>query len=168
MHFHFTYSIQNYIYLCVGVLLLLQNAFPSVISFGTHDKSVSLVEHGPVYYMPFANEEAEPQRVSDLLKLTKLKSGSGVLADTSHLSANVVPSAFDSTYAGSKGKLMSFSLTISSILLCRGVHLELRWQHVHEGHHAHGHAHRGRGRVLPLHVPASLWAAGGYHLQGLG
>lgn len=80
----------------------MQNAYPSIISFGPHDKSVSLVGHGPVYYMPFANEEVEPQRSNDLLKLTKLKSGSGVL-DTSHLSANVVPSAFDSTYAGSKG-----------------------------------------------------------------
>ena len=63
--------------------------------------------------------------------------------------------------------LTCFLLTISSFLLCRGVHPELRRQHVHEDHHAHGHAHRGRGRVLPLHVPASLRAAGGHHLQGL-
>lgn len=67
----------------------------------------------------------------------------------------------------SREPLVSFILTISSILLCRGVYLELRWQHVHEDHHAHGHAHRGRGCLLPLHVPASLWAAGGYYLQGL-
>lgn len=100
--------------LMCGSTFAFAKCLPIHYFFGTHDKSVSLGGHGPAYYMPFANEEVEPQRLSYLLKLTKLKSGSGVLAGTSHLSANVVPSAFDFTYAGSEGKRMSFSLTISS------------------------------------------------------
>lgn len=53
---------------------------------------------------------------------------------------------------------------VSSFPFFRGFHPELWWQHVHEDHYAYGHAHRGRGCVLPLHVPASLWAANGYHI----
>lgn len=45
----------------------------------------------------------------------------------------------------------------------RGLHPELRWQHVYENCYAYGHAYRGWGCVLPLHVPACIWSADGHN-----
>lgn len=55
--------------LLVGAFSLLQNAFASTISFGTFDKSVSMVGKGPVTYI-FCKEGIEPQSLSGLLKVT--------------------------------------------------------------------------------------------------
>lgn len=51
--------------------------------------------------------------------------------------------------------------------LCRGVHLELRRQHAHEGGDAVSDAHRGGGCVAALHVAAGLRPAYGHHLPRL-